>query len=477
MTATHIALILWRTPAHAQRYIRQQQVPAPGWRDMLAAWLPVPIWARQHPLLECMMRLPVQQRYALLQLTFPHILGLQKNPRALYFALRACGRVLFPDTSWADRVPLACAQYQPLLASGQLQSLQGHLRQCIPCQQRVRLFASVRNSVIATIASMQLPHIPSTPPAHLLSRMGMVLIIVLCFIVPLWAWTPPLLQLRTVQVAPLLEGAYQTLYQPPPLTDGMQWHQRYEIFWKFADGSVTLLDGDVWYSQAPDQYRVQLAHYTGGSPYELDIATQAFRLYVVTESYAADVWPPSNTAARIIMPMAGQLPETALVWRLKQGAWGMPYRVLDALRADTTTRVIGNTVADDGTALVRLQNSAWWADIDPQSGRLYAIWQRTQPTPQRRWQLRWSETTPVVEDGTFLITQPQNGLVESRSQPAIHPALPRIAMPESIDVRGDTVRYLTASARCEATLNDAFVARCRDVNTGRETVYTVGENP
>lgn len=197
----------------------------------------------------------------------------------------------------------------------------------------------------------------------------------------------------------------------------------------------------------------------------------------MTETYAADVWPPSDTAARIIMPMAGQRPQTALTWRLKQGAWGLPYRVLAQLRADATTRIVGNTVADDGTALVRLQNDRWWADIDPQTGRLYALWQRITPAPLRRWQLRWNETMPIVADGTFLITQPQNGAVESRPQPALHPALPRIAMGDTPAASGDTVQYQQESLRCVATVSAVFTAQCRDVNTGRETVYTVGENP
>jgi hypothetical protein len=83
----------------------------------------------------------------------------------------------------------------------------------------------------------------------------------------------------------------------------------------------------------------------------------------------------------------------------------------------------------------------------------------------------------VVADGTFLITQPQNGVVESRPQPAIHPALPRIAMTDTAVVHDDTVSYTMEMLQCDATMDAAFTARCRDANTERETVYTVGENP
>ncbi|MFN5341124.1 MAG: hypothetical protein ACK5C6_01100, partial [Roseiflexaceae bacterium] len=75
MSAAHIALILWRTPHQARRYLRHREIPKASWGDRIAAWRPVPQWARQHPLLERIMRLPVLQRYALVQLAYPHIEG------------------------------------------------------------------------------------------------------------------------------------------------------------------------------------------------------------------------------------------------------------------------------------------------------------------------------------------------------------------------------------------------------------------
>lgn len=477
MSLAHIALMLWRTPASAQRYLDTREVPSASWRDMLVAWQPVPVWARQHPLLARMMRLPVAQRYALAQLAYPHILGAQKNPRLLLFALRACMPLVVTKTRLPPAPRLQCAQYQPLLASGQTQTMQAHLRQCAHCQHDGRQYAYTRHAVIATIAAMQIPKIVPTPPPPYIGQIIIMLTLVLCFAVPLWGISPPMTTVAMAPVRAMVTHSMAQVYQPPPLEDGMQWYQRYELFWRFQDGSVALLDGELWYSRAPAQYRAQLTHYAGGSPYELDIATQAFRLYVVSAVYAPDVWPPRPQAMRVSMPMANQPPYQAMEWRLRQGAWGLPGRVLRHMRDDTTLTVIGTTVADDGTALIRLQTTEWWADIDPRSARLFALWQRNSDSPQLRWRMRWHEITAVTDSRTFVITQPQNGEVEQRTHPAIHPALPLIADRAPARRDADRVYFEDASQRCDATLSYSYVARCRDIRSGVDTVYTVGGNP
>ncbi|MCE2850352.1 MAG: hypothetical protein ACK5C8_09630 [Roseiflexaceae bacterium] len=477
MSAAHIALILWRTPHQARRYLRHREIPKASWGDRIAAWRPVPQWARQHPLLERIMRLPVLQRYALVQLAYPHIEGPQKNPRLLLFALRACMPLVVAKHTMPFAPPLQCAQYQVLLASGQTQTMQVHLRQCARCQRDVRLFAYTRHAVIAAIAATQLPAFDVAPPPRVLGQVIIVLNLLLCFVVPLWGMSPVVNALTTASPQQLVRRAGARLYQPPVLADGMQWYQRYELFWYFRDGSVALLNGELWYSRSPAQYRVELTHYAGGSPYERDIATQAFRLYVIAAVYAPDVWPPSTQSMRVIMPMASQLPQQALEWRLRQGAWGMPAAVLRHMHDDDSLMLIGNTVADDGTALLRVQTDTWWADIDPQQGQLYALWQRHTDAPQMRWRMRWHEISAVSDSRTFVITQPQNGAVESRSRPAIHPALPQIADQTPAVRAADTVQFETASQRCEATLSDVYVAHCRDMLSGVDTVYTVGGIP
>ena len=477
MSVAHIALILWRTPHQARRYILHREIPQSAWHDRIDAWRPVPKWARQHPLLERIMRLPVHQRYALVQLAYPHIAGPQKNPRLLFFALRACMPLVVAKQHMPLVPPLQCAPYQLLLASGQTHTMQAHLRQCVRCQRDARLYAYARHAVIAAIAAMQLPVLEGTPPPRMLGQIIIVLNLLFCFVVPLWGISPVVNVLTPVSPQQLVRQARAHLYQPPVLADGMQWYQRYELFWYFRDGSVALLNGELWYSHAPTQYRAELTHYAGGSPYERDIATQAFRLYVVAAVYAPDVWPPSTQGMRVIMPMANQEPQQALEWRLRQGAWGMPGAVLRRMHDDASLKLIGNTVADDGTALLRIQTHTWWADIDPQQGQLYALWQRQVDTPQLRWRMRWHEISPVTDSRTFVITQPQNGAVESRSRPAIHPALPLIADQIPALRATDTVQFETASQRCEATLAEIYVARCRDVLSGVDTVYTVGGIP
>lgn len=479
MSVTPISLILWRTPRRAEQHIHDLNLPAADWRDRITPWLPVPRWAYQQPLLVRIMRLPLVQRYALLQLVYPHQLGAQRNPRMLMFALHACARTLFPMAGFLRAITPRCAQYEPLLASGQTTTMRHHLRRCAACQQRARLLTMTRHAVVRTITTMQLPTPTRSPMlARWLAVMISLLVIVVGFVLPLATPQRHLHAFTQVDVGLLLQRAEATLYQPGELDAGMQHYQQYDIFWKFADGSVTTLNAELWYRRAPAQYRAQLTHPAGGSPFELDIASQAFRFYGVSAAYAPDIWPPHNDTIHVIMPMGVQQPIDARIWRLHQGAWGVPWRVFHQLRQGTEPpTVVGTAFALDGTPLVRIQQTAWWVDVDPESGRLYAIWSRAHDGAQLRWRLRVQQQIAHSKDGIFVVAQRQYADVVDRDTPALHPALPLIPAASSAQRRGDMVEYALSGKRCSAVLTDTFVAHCIDTRTGRESVYTVGSMP
>lgn len=473
-----VALILWRTWWHAKRYVHTDTMPVAPWWDRFTPWVPVPRWARQHPLLACVMRLPLAQRYAILQLVYPQQLGAQRNPRMLLFALRACARVLFAGAHVRVSTAL-CAQYEPILASGHVSTMRQHLRRCGACQHRARTMASTRQAVIATITTMQLPqHMPATAIPRWSALVVSIAVIGAAFVIPIM-WP----QYRVYAIAPydarqLVQHAEATLYQPAEMSEGMQEYQQYEIFWRFADGSVTLLNAELWYSQHPIQYRAQLTHYAGGSPFELDIATQAFRFYGVSAAYAPDIWPPQTEAMRVIMPMGSLKTAEALRWRTRQGAWAVPWLVLHQIQhATEAPTVVGTTFALDGTPLVRMQHGSWWIDVDPASGRLAALWYLHHDTAQLRWRMRWHAQTARENDRVFVVTQRQYGDVSDRALPALHPALPLIPADAGAVPRADTVDFVQDNLRCRATLIDTFIARCVDTRTARETVYTVGRIP
>lgn len=476
MSATQIGLILWRTPRHARRYGQHGQIPHTQWYDRVVRWLPVPRWAKQHALLTTIMRLPVQQRLALLQITYPHILGVPRNPRMLFLALKACA----PSDSggrWRSS-PRACAQYEPFLALGQTRATQRHVRHCTYCQQMARRLTRTRHAVVATIAGMHVPAQTRIPAqSWLIGILAVIGLLMVGFVVPLYAQPHDAVAVSWHDPRDLLQRATKTLYQPPALADGMASFQQYDIFWQFADGAVAQLNGELWYSRAPAQYRAQLTHHAGGAPYERDIATQAFRLYAASPAYVANIWLAFVPTSAVMFPMVTQQPDEALVWRMHQGAWGVARRVLDEMQRAPTITIMGSAIGDDGTALMRMQSGAWIADIDPVNARLHSIWRSGAGEMQMRWHLRWQKMIPVQETQAFMITATDRVHVVTRTEPAIHPALPLLAAGENTQLRDNRVMVQTSLNHCVVTLSDDVVVRCNDAHTGTETVYTDGRIP
>jgi len=448
-----IALLVWRTPTHASRpYARAVATDTPialldrGWLGDAARWWSdaqvrrwlAPRWARTQPLVARVMRMSWDQRVAVAQLVFGRTLGPVTNPRALFYAFVQCAPLLDPAIPTHIIQPhvgaFACLHVRIQLTHGDRQSARAHLRQCDACRRADMALQRVRQALLVAVASVEYPDIPQpVSRRHVLLRQATWLVAVGAL------WVAPVVVSQQVQphvlvpqeARALLQMAERTLFQPKPLTTDQSQYWQVEMFWRFANQSVTWLNAEAWYQLAPNQYRTQLVHASGGNPYELDIVTPYQRLYHVTDLYAPHRLLSDGTPATVLMPNNDPV-ASVWQWRMRQGAWGMAAQGLhDALVRDQIT-VIGVSIGVYGEPLLRLacQTVAGevWFDVAPRNGELMAIWQLdAQQVPELRWRLRQRAVVENDERLRYVVIQPRIGTYDQRPTQALHPAVPLIS--------------------------------------------------
>lgn len=457
-----IALLVWRTPQQASRpYARALATDTPtdlldrGWLGDLARWWSdapiqrwlVPRWARANPLAARVLQMPWDQRVAVAQLVYGRVLGPVTNPRALFYAFVQCAPLLdpvIPTQSIYPRVgAFVCLQVRIQLVHGDRQSVRGHLRQCDACRRADMALQRVRQALLVAVASMTYPEIPRpVSRRHLIVRQATWLMAVgALWVAPVVVnqqATPQLLGAQDPLM--LVQTAAQTMFQPKPLATDQSQYWQVEIFWRFANQSVTWLNAEAWYQLAPTQYRTQLVHESGGNPYELDIVTPYQRLYHVTDLYASHRLLSDDTPATVLMPNNDPV---ALVWqwRMRQGAWGMAAQTLnDAIKRNQMS-IVGVSIGVYGEPLLRLAcqttRGEVWFDVAPRTGELMAMWQLDDlQVPQLTWRLL---QRAVVESGSdrlrYVVIQPRLGAYDQRPTQALHPAVPLISfdMGERVD--------------------------------------------
>jgi hypothetical protein len=229
----------------------------------------------------------------------------------------------------------------------------------------------------------------------------------------------------------LLQMTELTLFQPKPITTDQSQYWQVEMFWRFANQSVTWLNAEAWYQIAPNQYRTQLVHESGGNPYELDIVTPYQRLYHVTDLYAPHRLLSDNEPATVLMPNNDPV-ASVWQWRMRQGAWGMAAQVLNQALTDNQIEVIGVSIGVYGEPLLRLAGQTAsgevWFDVAPRNGELMAIWQlNAQQVPELQWRLRQRAVVESNERLRYVVVQPRLGDYDQRPTQALHPAVPLIS--------------------------------------------------
>ncbi|MBM4412883.1 MAG: hypothetical protein FJ040_05470 [Chloroflexi bacterium] len=460
MTISHdwqsIALLVWRTPADAGRaYVQAVTAQSPqalidrGWLGDVTRWWNnvrwqrwwVPRWARQHPLLAHVTRMPWDQRIAVAQLVYERVLGPVTNPRALFYAFVQCAPLLDPPISRQLLQPrmgaFACLHVRIQLAHGDRQSARTHLRQCDDCRRADMALQRVRQALLMALASVEYPAL-----ALPVSRRDRVVRHVAWMVAVALLWVIPVLMNRQAQPialmaqAPdaLLNTAQMTLFQPKPLDTDQTQYWQVEIYWRFANQSVTWLNAQAWYQLDPVQYRTQLVHQAGGNPYELDIVTPYQRLYHVTELYAPHRMLSVAEPATLLMPNNDAVADV-WQWRMRQGAWGMAAQTLHDALTRNQIAIIGVSIGAYGEPLLRVSaqtsRGAVWFDVAPRTGELMAMWHiDAQNQPQLRWRLRQRAVVESDDRMRYVVIQPQLGAYEQRPTQALHPALPHISFDE-----------------------------------------------
>ena len=448
-----IALLTWRTPAQASRpYARAIAADNPhtlldrGWLGDLARWWSdahirrwyVPSWARGNPVVFRVVQMPWDQRVAVAQLVFGRVLGPVTNPRALFYAFVQCAPLLDPAIPAHLILPrvgaFACLHVRIQLAHGDRQSARAHLRQCDACRRADMALQRVRQALLVAVASITYPEIPQPVLRRtaVIRRATVLMAVGALWIAPVMASQ----QVSPVRMMPqdprgLVQTAAQTLFQPKPLDTDQSQYWQVEMFWRFADQSVTWLNAEAWYQLEPVQYRTQLVHEAGGNPYELDIVTPYQRLYYVTELYAPHRLLSDDTPATVLMPNNDPV---ALVWqwRMRQGAWGMAAHALTDAVARNQMSIAGVSIGAYGEPLLRLacqtSRGEVWFDVAPRSGELMAIWQLDdQQVPQLVWRLLQRAVVESDERLRYVVVQPRLGAYDQRPTQALHPAVPLIS--------------------------------------------------
>jgi len=466
----HIALLLGRTPLKAAQYLAQAHpsagVVARFWDNL--PW--APRWSWQHPLLRAILALPYSQRLSVAQMVYARVLGSVSNTYALLQALRSLARTLTPPISpQVFAVPAAayqCQRAQVYLANGEFQRMAGHLRQCERCRVVAEAMQRTRQAVTVVLASASyppLPHVTRVPFGRTAIWWMPLVVLVVWFVVMRLMPVAPT-TMASVDPRQLLLQAQTHVYDIPPLDAGEEYLVQTRVFWRFADGSVSLLDARLWYQQSPAQYRTELVHVAGGNPYELDVVTPYQRLYHITDLYLASTWPYPRSAATLLLPTPPFGVRETLAWRLRQGAWQEVNTLLvRGIQAPEKT-VMGVAVGSERQGLLRIRTldaaGELWFDVDPAYQRLVTIWSVTSTAPQIRWQLVAAQRQRASSAKHYGVIQPAVGVAERRSTASIHPALPLIA-PEQGRTDGQRVEFQDGAQRCRVLLQDALVWDCR----------------
>ncbi|MFZ9857268.1 MAG: hypothetical protein ACO3F2_02885 [Roseiflexaceae bacterium] len=448
-----IALLVWRTPAQASRpYMRAIAADNPlvlvdrGWLGDVARWwgdAPVrrwltPRWVRTSPLVARVLMLPWEQRIAVAQLVFGRILGPVTNPRALFYAFVQCAPLLDPAIPPHVIQPrtgsFACLHVRIQLAHGDRHAARVHMRQCDACRRADMALQRVRQALLVAVASMGYPDLRQPE-----SRRSIVMRQATWMMAVGVLWIAPVLTIQRVSpivVVPqepraMLQMTELTLFQPKPITTDQSQYWQVEIFWRFANQSVTWLNAEAWYQLAPNQYRTQLVHESGGNPYELDIVTPYQRLYHVTDLYAPHRLLSDNEPATVLMPNNDSV-ASVWQWRMRQGAWGMAAQVLSQALAINQIEVIGVSIGVYGEPLLRIScqttDGEVWFDVAPRNGELMAIWQlNAQQVPELQWRLRQRAVVESDERLRYVVVQPRLGDYDQRPTQALHPAVPLIS--------------------------------------------------
>ncbi len=456
-----IALLIWRTPAHASRpYARAIATDNPhamfdrGWLGDMARWWSdahirrwyIPSWARVNPIVARVLQMSWDQRVAVAQLVFGRVLGPVVNPRALFYAFVQCAPLLDPAIPIQTILPrvgaFACLHVRIQLTHGDRQSARTHLRQCDACRRADLALQRVRQALLVAVASVTYPAIPyALSRSHTIVRhMTWLVAVVLLWVIPAISRqyvAPTVLQPVTPLI--LLQTAEQTLFQPMPITTDQSQYWQVDIFWRFANQSVAWLNAEAWYQIEPVQYRTQLVHQTGGNPYELDIVTPYQRLYHVTDLYAPHRLLSDDMPATVLMPNNDPV-ANVWRWRMRQGAWGMAAQTLNDAITRNQLEVIGVSIGVYGEPLLRLASETThgevWFDVAPRSSELMAIWHLdAQQVPQLQWRLRQHTVVESDERLRYVVVQPRLGTPDQRPTQALHPAVPLIPfdMGERVD--------------------------------------------
>lgn len=447
-----IALLLWRTPANASKpYIRATTTENPyvllerdwlgdvalWWRDIrVNRWL-IPRWARSSALVGRVLQMPWDQRVAVAQLVFGRVLGSVTNPRALFYAFVQCAPLLDPAIPTQVLQPrvgaFACLHVRIQLANGDRQSARAHLRNCDACRRADIALQRVRQALLIAVGSAVYPA-PLYKPSWMHGMMHHIAWMVA--MAALWV-APVMLNQNAVPVVmrpqsprALVQSAQQQLFSPVSLQTDQSQYWQVEIFWRFANDSVAWLNAEAWYQYAPNQYRTQLVHQSGGNPYELDIVTPYQRLYHVTSLYAPHRLLSDDMPATVLMPNDDEIVDV-WQWRMRQGAWGMAPQILNEVVLHQQMEVIGVTVGAYGEPALRIAghtpSGTVWLDVASHSGELMAIWQiDNQNQPQLRWRLRQHVLVENNERMRYVVVQPLVGVYEKRHTSALHPAVPLI---------------------------------------------------
>lgn len=466
----HIWLLIGRTPHKAAQYVAHKQSPtnvvARFWDNV--PW--APRWSWQHPLLRAILVLPFSQRLAVAQMVYARQIGSVSNTYALLQALRSLANQLEPPIqARVFAVPAAayqCQRAQVYLANGEFQRMAAHLRLCERCRTAAEAFQRIRQAVTVVLVSATYPPIPRVVPVPVVRAMlwwGPLLAIVVWLAVMLATPVVPTI-MKSTQPNQLLAQAQGNVYDIPLLDAGEEYVVHTRVFWRFADGSVTLLDAGLWYQHAPEQYRTELVHIAGGNPYELDVVTPYQRLYHVTDLYLASVWPYQRPAKTILQATAPFGVRETLEWRLRQGAWQAVNALLGRGMNAPEQTLLGVAVGDARQGLLRIRtvdaDGELWFDIDPEQGRLETVWRVVDATPQMLWQLVAERRQRASSAKHYGVIQPTIGEAERRRTASIHPALPLIA-PEQGHTDGQQVEFQDGTTRCRVTLQETMVWDCR----------------
>lgn len=368
---------------------------------ILAAKIRRPSWTRttsdhrdQAPLLRAIAALPRRARLALgLSLLRPFdpaqaaaMLGGDELAvrEQIRDALVALAPYALPDTSpelfEVDGAPEACRPTRAALALGatalqESGSARAHLALCAECRATEQAWGKLTTAVEAGLRGAMRPlHVPPALNAQLHAaaqpnqaqaqgmldqpwkRIALVALPVLAaiafLVLPRGAPAPAPSTGGSGEAAPpaadlqqLVRRAQAQLYRPQPnpagAAGGTTWHTQYSLQWNFPDGSSAELTGNIWIDPPGGRHRVQIAHRSGGGPYEFELADgRGSAWYAATPNYAPAIYPfgSNGTINRAQLNATPEQQAAMLDARLRAGAWRTAPAYLDqAARAELRT--------------------------------------------------------------------------------------------------------------------------------------------